>query len=226
MDAEQVTAEDPQLAEIGQRPVTATFLQAGQDLGLDQRGQAPQHDLVPAGDRGAGPAPAIKVRDRGSSGAMLLPPAHIMRPAQPPPRMSLTDADYDPARAEAGQRPRPGMGEELCQRKRELLAAMLAGVTQLQASRADRTRASAHRADDLPAPPGPDRPGSDELLDTPVASLAGPVAGGAKRIRQKPLSLAAADEADPEAQQRMIRRGREGLGLRFHPAPARKTGSR
>ena len=52
-DGQQPTADDPQLGQEGQRFLPASFLQAEQDLGLDQRGQAAHHDLVAAGDRGA-----------------------------------------------------------------------------------------------------------------------------------------------------------------------------
>ena len=80
--------------------MTAAFLQAEQDLGLDQRGQAAQDDLMAAGDRGAGPAPGREVGDRSACPrAVLLPPADIVRAAQSPP-----------AHAPAGCRPRPGTG--------------------------------------------------------------------------------------------------------------------
>jgi hypothetical protein len=89
MDAQQPAADDPQLVEVGQRPLTAAFLQPEQDLGLDQRGQAPQHDLAAAGDRSARLAPGTEVGDRECSRAVLLPPADVVRAAQSPPGMRL-----------------------------------------------------------------------------------------------------------------------------------------
>ena len=135
---------------------------------------------------------------------MLLLPADVVRAAQSPPGMRLPGADHHPARAEAGQRLRPGMLQEVRQRKPEVLAAMLVGATQLQSSRADRTRAPGCRADDLALLFDADRPGSDELLHAQVASLAGPVAGGAELVGHQPLACAAPDKADPVSQQRMI----------------------
>ncbi len=184
--------------------MTAAFLQAEQDLGLDQRGQAPQDDLVTAGDRSARLAPGTEIGDRECSRAMLPPPADVVRTAQSPPRMCLPGADHHPARAEARQRLRPRVLQEVRQRKPELPATMLMGVTQPQSSRADRTRAPLRRADDLAALPGADGPGSDELLHAQVASLAGAVAGRAELAGHQPLAGAASDEADPVSQQRMI----------------------
>ena len=50
---QQPAVDDPQLGQQGQCSLPAPFLQAEQDLGLDQRGQAAHHDLMAAGDRGA-----------------------------------------------------------------------------------------------------------------------------------------------------------------------------
>jgi hypothetical protein len=203
--AQQPAADDPQLVEVGQCPLTAAFLQAEQDLGLDQRGQAPQDDLVAAGDRSARLAPGTEVGRRECSRAVLLPPADVVRAAQSPPGMCLPGADHDPARAEAGQRLRPRVLQEVRQRKPELLAAMLMGVTQPQLSRTDRTRAPLRRADDLTAMPGAHGSGSDELPCAQVASPAGALTGRAKPVWHQPLASAAPDEADPVSQQRMIR---------------------
>ena len=184
--------------------MTTAFLQAEQDLDLDQRDQPPQHDLVTAGDRSARLAPDVEVGDRDSSRAVLLPPSDVVRTAESPPGMRLPGADHDPARTESGQRLRPRVLQEVRQRKLEVLATMLMGVTQLQSSRADRTRAPVHRADDLAVLFDADGPGGDELLHGQITSLAGAVAGGAELVGHQPLACAAPDEADPVSQQRMI----------------------
>ena len=105
-------AEDPELVQVGHSPESAAFLETEQDLRLDQRGQAPQDDLVAAGHRCAGPAPGTEIGVGDLSGAFLLPPAVIMRAAQASPPVRLAGADRDLARAEARQRPGLRMGEE------------------------------------------------------------------------------------------------------------------
>ena len=77
--AQQPAADNPQLAEEGQCPLPAAFLQAEQDLGLDPRGQAPQDDLVAAGDRSTRPAPRFQVAHRKRPRAVLLLPADVVR---------------------------------------------------------------------------------------------------------------------------------------------------
>src|SRR5215472_17695127 len=123
--AEQAPAQDPQLIKAGQPAGPATLLQTKQDLGLNLRSQAPQDDRMAAGHRAAGPAPCLKVAGRDLSPALLLPPAHVVRPAQAPAAMRLAGAGDDPARAEARQRLGLRMGEEGLQRKLQPRAMVL-----------------------------------------------------------------------------------------------------
>ena len=148
---------------------------------------------------------------------MLIPPADIMRAAKSPPGVRLPGADRYLARAEAGQRLRSRVPQEVFQRQPGGLAAVLVRNAQLQPPGADRARAAARRADDLSAVPAAGRPGGDELLIAQAALPPGFPAGVAEPVGHPPLARAAPDEAEPVSEQRMAWRGRESPGLRVPP---------
>ena len=153
---------------------------------------------------------------------MLFPPADVVRAAETPPGVCLPGADRDLARAEAGQRLRSPMAQELFQRQPEDPAAVLVRIAQLQPPGANRAGAASCRADDLAAVPVAGRPGSDELLVAQVALPPGFPAGVAEPVGHPPLARAAPDEAEPVSEQRMARRGRESPGLRIPPGLVQK----
>jgi hypothetical protein len=95
---------------------------------------------------------------------MLFPPADVVRAAEPSPGVCLLGADRDLAPAEAGQRLRWRVAQELLQRQPEGPAAVLVRIAQLQPLDANRTRAASCRADDLTGVPAGGRPGLDVYL--------------------------------------------------------------
>lgn len=153
---------------------------------------------------------------------MLLPPADVVRTAETPPGVRLPGAYRDLARAEAGQRLRSRMAQEVFQRQPEGPAAVLVRMAQLQPPGADRAGAASCRADDLTAVPVAGRPGGDELPVAQVAVPPGSPAGVAEPVGHPPLARAAPDEAEPVSEQRMARRGRESLGPRIPPGLVQK----
>jgi hypothetical protein len=136
------------------------------------------------------------------------------------PRVRLPGADLDLARAEAGQRLRSRVPQEIFQRQPGSPAAVLVRNAQPQPPGADRAGAAARRADDLSAVPAAGRPGGDELLIAQAASPPDLPAGVAEPVGHPPLARAAPDEAEPVPEQRMAWRGRKSPGLRVPPGPA------
>ena len=145
-----------------------------------------------------------------------------MRAAETPPGVRLPGADRDLARAEAWQRLRSRVPQELSKRQSEGPAAVLVRIAQLLPPGADRAGTASCRADDLAAVLVTGRAGSDELPVAQVAFPPGFPAGVAEPVGHPPLARAALNKAEPVSEQGMTWRGRESLGLRVPPGLGEK----
>ena len=110
--AAQAVAGRPQgpVGDLGALLADAV-LDPGQDLHDDERRQAAQADLPGLGDRRAGQVPLCLVGGRvgGDGGA----PADVVGGAVAVLALAAAAARRDPARPERGQRPDPGVGQEV-----------------------------------------------------------------------------------------------------------------
>ena len=95
----EVAGEDAQLVEVGDDAASTPFLQAKENLGLHRRTESPHDDRMTARDRGGGSTPCVEIGRQAL--AVLIPPACVVRSAQPTQVPCLPVAYRDAAYTES-----------------------------------------------------------------------------------------------------------------------------
>jgi len=216
----QVTGDDAQLVQVGDRAASTPLLQAKENLSLHRTRESPHDERMTARDRGGRSAPCVEIGRQAL--AVLIPPECVVRSAQPTPVPCLPVAYRNPAYTKSWEWLCCRVVHKLRSRQVQPFAVIIVNLAQQDAVVLTRAGTIANRADDLTPPKLAHRPRGGELLDRHPRKLVSLPAGHAEPVRNPRFASASLNTATPKPQQRVIRWWCQCFGFRVPPCGGEK----